>query len=76
MKISTLTTADLQRELAAREKAVSKLETKRARICRELEAVESEIAALTGDKVPRRGRNSATPSVVLVDERHFAPRAR
>lgn len=47
-QLSKLSTADLQRELARREKSVSKLHARRDGLITQLKEVESEITALSG----------------------------
>ena len=54
-KIKTI--AQLRAELAAREKQLAKLQTKRARLAKQLDAIDRQIAALGGDG--RRGPKKA-----------------
>jgi len=53
MSLKTITTAELQAELARRQRATHGLAERRERLARELAAVESELALLTGQRRPR-----------------------
>lgn len=52
-QLSKLSTAELQRELARREKSVSKLYARRDGLMTQLREVEAEISALGGTAAPR-----------------------
>ncbi len=60
MSLTKLTTADLKKELARREKGVTKLEKRRDKIAKELAAVEKDLAALGGRKPRGGGRPAAS----------------
>ncbi len=62
MALTKITTAELQQELARREKSVSKLESRRDKLRQELTQVENEIAALRGGK-RGPGRPAGAPTV-------------
>ena len=59
MTMKTLSTAELQRELARRESSVGKLQAKRDTLLARLRDVEAEISAITGNQLPARGRGPA-----------------
>ena len=75
MTLKTISTAELQAELARRQRSAHGLSDRRARIARELQAVETELALLSGRKPVAvaaaaasrgpRARNSVTLSEAL-----------
>jgi len=73
MALKSLSTADLQKELERREKGAHKLEARRKKLLKELDAIEAELAHL-GLGVAKRGRRSgaAAASVAVGGKRRRA----
>ncbi len=71
MALKSLSTADLQKELERREKGAHKLEARRKKLLKELEAIDQELAFL-GNSGGKRGRRSSAAAPAAGGKRRRA----